>query len=121
VSAAEGGVRRILVVDDHAEVGELIQTYLTECGYAVDRATDAASGRHLLARGRYDAAVLDVLMPGDGGLALAALARQHGAQVLLISGDTAPVAPARSPYRFLSKPFRFSQLETAVASLLGKR
>jgi DNA-binding response OmpR family regulator len=107
---------RILVVDDRAEVCELIHACLTQGGYAVDQATDVADARRLLASARYDAALLDLWMPAEGGLALADLAQRQGARVLLMSGDS---APPHQPYAFLRKPFRLAELEAAVAELLG--
>jgi DNA-binding response OmpR family regulator len=111
-------VRRILVVDDRLEVCELIRTHLTECGYAVDQATDGAEARRLLASACYDGALLDVRMPGEGGLVLAALAQRAGARVLLMSGHPSPPASA-PPFALLLKPFRLAELEAAVAALVG--
>ena len=113
-------MRRILVVDDQSDVCEVIRTFLAERGYVVDHATDSPAARRLLAQERYDAALLDVLMPGEGGLALAELAERQGARVLLMSGhpEAMALASLRSPCELLRKPFRLSELEAAVAALL---
>jgi DNA-binding NtrC family response regulator len=113
-------VRRILVVDDQPDVCEVIVTFLAERGYAVDRAVDSFGARRLLARDSYDGVLLDVLMPGEGGLALADIAERQGARVLLMSGHPEAMAMAllQSPYELLRKPFRLVDLEAAVATLL---
>ena len=82
-------------------------------------ATESPAARRLLAGERYDAALLDVLMPGEGGLALADFAERQGARVLLMSGHPEAMALAliQSPYALLRKPFHLSELEAAVAAL----
>ena len=107
------------MVDDRVEVCDLLQSYLTESGYAVDQATDGAAARRLLASKRYDAALLDVLMPAEGGLSLAELARDRGARVLLMSGHPGPLAAAPRHFAVLSKPFRLAELDAALAAMLG--
>jgi two-component system OmpR family response regulator len=60
----------ILIVDDDAETRSLLQAYLQKQGY---RATTAADGRGLrkaLETGRPDLIVLDLMLPGEDGLAL---------------------------------------------------
>lgn len=112
-------MRRILVVDDRSEICELIETFLTERGYAVDRAVGSLAARQMLAQRRYGAALLDVLMPGEGGVALAEFIAGQGTPVLLMSGQPeALVAEASSgAYAVLSKPFRLTELEAAVDAL----
>lgn len=60
----------ILVVDDDAEIRQLLRDYLTDNGF---RATAVPDGRHMwqaLADGRFDLVVLDLMLPGDDGLVL---------------------------------------------------
>jgi two-component system OmpR family response regulator len=113
-------VRSLLVVDDHREICEVIETHLRERGDAVTIASDGAEARALLACGRYDLAVIDVLMPGEGGLALAALAEERGVPVLLMSGhpERMELPPGLERYPLLRKPFRFADLDAALAALL---
>jgi two-component system OmpR family response regulator len=60
----------IAVVDDHQEIRELVSRYLGEHGYRVSAVESAAACRRLLERSAPDLIVLDVMMPGEDGLAL---------------------------------------------------
>ena len=61
---------RILVVDDDVRLRELLQRYLSEQGYSVRSAADAAAmDRELLAH-HFDALVLDLMLPGEDGLSV---------------------------------------------------
>ncbi len=60
----------LLVVDDHREIREALEEYLTRNGYRVTTAADAAVARQVLVRGEFDLVVLDIMMPGEDGLAL---------------------------------------------------
>jgi two-component system, OmpR family, response regulator len=59
---------RILLVDDDAELLELFRDYLDRDGFAVDCAGDGREGVGAALSGRHDIVVLDVMMPGIGGL-----------------------------------------------------
>jgi two-component system OmpR family response regulator len=77
---------RILVVDDDAGIRSLISSFLEKHGFKADVAEDTAAMRGLLAAGRYDLVVLDVMMPGEDGLsALRDLGKQGGPPVIMLS------------------------------------
>ena len=61
---------KILVVDDDLRLRELLKRYLTEQGYSVSVAADGESMNRVRARERYDLLVLDLMMPGEDGLAI---------------------------------------------------
>ena len=61
--------RRILVVDDDLRLRDLLKRYLSEQGFAVDTVPDAAAMDRQLQRTRYDLLVLDLMLPGEDGLA----------------------------------------------------
>jgi len=54
---------RILVVDDEADIRDLVQEILSEEGYAVDVAANAAEARAAAARQPPDLVLLDIWMP----------------------------------------------------------
>jgi two-component system OmpR family response regulator len=60
----------ILVVDDDAEIRDLVAEYLTEHGYHVAVARDGPAMRAALAARRPDLIVLDLMLPGEDGLSL---------------------------------------------------
>lgn len=60
----------ILVVDDDERLRQLLSRFLTENGFLVTTATDAAHARDILQYLVYDILILDVMMPGEDGMAL---------------------------------------------------
>lgn len=60
----------ILVVDDDARLRELLRQYLEREGLRVETAEDATAARAWLKKASFDLLVLDVMMPGETGLAL---------------------------------------------------
>lgn len=61
---------RILVVDDDPALRELLAAYLGDNGFKVDLAADGVEMRQALERAMPDAIVLDLMLPGEDGLAL---------------------------------------------------
>lgn len=60
----------ILVVDDHRDIREPLAKYLTQNGFRISIAEDAASARQIMAANAIELVVLDVMMPGEDGLSL---------------------------------------------------
>ncbi len=60
----------LLVVDDDERIRGLLQKFLIRSGFLVTTARDAAQARRLLAGLEFDMLVLDVMMPGEDGIAL---------------------------------------------------
>ena len=63
----------VLVVDDDRRIRDLLSRFLTEHGYRVTTASDAAEARAPHRELVFDLYVLDVMMPGENGFDLAAL------------------------------------------------
>lgn len=80
---------RILVVDDEDDVRDVIQLNLDREGYHVTTAPDGKTALEMLGKHRYDAAILDVMMPGMDGLDLCRAIREdkslHNLPVLLLT------------------------------------
>ncbi len=104
----------ILVVDDDADVREVLAETLVGFGYGVVVAASGEEALPVLA-GRNDIQMLitDVRMPGMSGFELAARARRLtvGRKVMITSGYFLPQPIAE---RFLKKPFRMHELASAV-------
>jgi len=98
----------ILVVDDDTRLRELLKSFLSRNGFRVSTASHAAEARQRLAALDFDLIVLDVMMPGETGLAFAAqLRRTDNVPILMLTamGDTKD---------------RIAGLETGVDDYLGK-
>ncbi|MDB4987779.1 MAG: DNA-binding response regulator [Myxococcaceae bacterium] len=61
---------RILIVDDDERLADMLATYLRSRGFEVELRLDATSGLRALEMGRFDIAVLDVMLPDFDGLEL---------------------------------------------------
>ena len=68
----------VLVVDDEAELREMVRDYLARHGFAVSTASGGADMRAILAERPVHVVVLDLKMPGEDGLTLARYLRQSG-------------------------------------------
>jgi two-component system phosphate regulon response regulator OmpR len=85
-------VAHLLVVDDDERIRGLLQKFLIRSGFLVSVARDAGQARRLLAGLEFDLIVLDVMMPGEDGIALTRdLRRRMTTPILLLTarGETA--------------------------------
>jgi two-component system phosphate regulon response regulator OmpR len=74
----------ILVVDDEAEVRDLLKEYLIKQGFAVSAAASAAAAREVLAARVVDLVILDLRMPGEDGLSFARELRGRGGVAIVM-------------------------------------
>ena len=121
----EGDGRHILVVDDDTRIRTLLQRFLTQNGYRVTMAADAAEARLHLRNFTFDLIVLDVMMPGEDGMALtASLRKTNDVPILLLTarGEAADrIAGLESGADdYLAKPFEPRELLLRVAAI-GRR
>ncbi|HDS0949054.1 TPA: response regulator [Stenotrophomonas maltophilia] len=70
---------RILIVDDDPDIGALLAEYLGQHGLQTVVAGDGAGMRGALAAHAFDAVVLDLMLPGEDGLALCQQLREQTA------------------------------------------
>ena len=75
---------KILVIDDDAKLRDLLARYLTQQGMTVETLPDARDLDRKLARNRPDLIVLDVMMPGEDGLAVVRRLRAQGESMPII-------------------------------------
>jgi two-component system OmpR family response regulator len=112
----------ILVADDNPSYAELLRATLEEAGYEVVTAATGLAAVAAMQNHDIGMAVLDVLMPGISGDAVAArlLQMDPGLPVLLMTGADGDFAVA-SGLPVLRKPFAPEELVTAVQRLEGAR
>ena len=61
---------RLLLVEDDPQIAAFVSKGLTQEGFAVDHAPDGLGGLSLASHTAYDAAVIDLMLPGLDGLSL---------------------------------------------------
>jgi two-component system, OmpR family, phosphate regulon response regulator OmpR len=115
----------ILVVDDDTRLRELLRRYLSENGFVVSAAKDAAEARRLLAGLEFDMIVLDVMMPGEDGFALTeSLRRTNPVPILLLTArgevDDRIAGLERGADDYLSKPFEPRELLLRISTILRR-
>ncbi len=77
---------QILVVDDDSELRTQTAAYLADHGYGVLAAADATQMDAILAANAVDLVILDVMLPGEGGLSICQrLARSAGVSIIMLS------------------------------------
>ena len=118
---------RILVVDDEANIRELLDEILSEEGYAVTTAEDAAHAREARRGCNFDLTLLDIWMPDTDGISLLKEWADSGSlgPVVMMSGhgtvDTAVEATRLGALDFIEKPLSLSQLLRTVSKALSGR
>ncbi len=121
-------MKKILIVEDHADIRKLIRMTLELEDYAIIEATHAAEGLALAEAELPDLCLLDVMMPGEmNGLALCRHLKQHPVlgrrPVVLLTarGQAADIEAGREAGAdlYLVKPFGPLQLIEALHALLG--
>ena len=121
--------RRILVVEDEADLRNLVGRVLGRCGCEIETAGDGLEAETVLRSDpeRFDAVILDMVMPRRDGLATFAVLRNlaPGLPVLLCSGYDATHRGAtiltKPRTAFLAKPYSRFDLVDALAGLLEPR
>jgi two-component system phosphate regulon response regulator OmpR len=76
-----GDLPHILVVDDDRRIRVLLQSYLRDHDYLVSVAASAEDAATLMEGLSFDLLIVDVMMPGIGGLALVSSIRAKGQNV----------------------------------------
>jgi two-component system, OmpR family, phosphate regulon response regulator OmpR len=115
----------ILIVDDDERIRGLLQKFLSRNGFWVSAARDAAHTRRLLDGLEFDLIVLDVMMPGEDGLALTRSLRETlDTPILLLtakgeSGDRISGLEAGAD-DYLSKPFEPKELLLRINAILRR-
>ena len=119
--------RNVLIVEDHADIAEMVGAYLEDRDYIVDYAADGVTGLHLSVTNNYDAIVLDVMLPGMDGLEICSKIREEARSdvpiIMLTARDTLDdkvTGLDRGADDYLVKPFAIQELEARLRSLIRR-
>jgi len=124
--ARPSGAMRILIIDDDDETARYVEKALKESGYTVDRAADGRDGLVLATQERYDALIVDRMLPKLDGLALVQALRASGNKtpVLFLSAldkvDDRVRGLKAGGDDYLTKPFAYAELLARVEALLRR-
>src|SRR5438067_1199080 len=119
--------QKILVVDDDLRLRDLLKRYLSEQGFAVDTVPDAGAMDRQQQRVRYDLMVLDLMLPGEDGLAVCRRLRSAGSNLPIImltaKGDDVDriVGLEMGADDYLAKPFNTRELVARIHAVLRRQ
>jgi two-component system OmpR family response regulator len=117
---------RILVVEDDSIIASFVAKGLKEAGFAVDVATNGSDGVQLGLSAVYDAAVVDIMLPGIDGLFLIAQLRANRIKtpVIILSArrsvDDRIKGLRTGSDDYMTKPFSFSELLARIQALIRR-
>jgi two-component system copper resistance phosphate regulon response regulator CusR len=117
---------RLLVIEDQAKLLRSLQRGLQEEGYAVSVAANGNEGYELARNGRPDAVVLDLMLPGQDGLAVLRRLRRDGFGMPILIMTARDAIPDRvagldaGADDYLVKPFAFDELLARLRALLRR-
>ncbi|WP_455381585.1 response regulator [Salinispira pacifica] len=119
---------RILVVDDEPEILRLMNHILDVGSYQVRTASSGAEAIKLAGEWRPDLAIVDVMMPGMGGLATIMELRRSRPELRVIvmtghvpeeAGVLGEIASSFGSSEVLRKPFTIEELRALVSAAVG--
>lgn len=119
-----GELSRVLVVDDEADIRELLDLTLSRMGLACDCAATLGEAQALLERQRYQLCLTDMRLPDGEGLSLVRLVGEKYAELPIAvitaygSTENAVAALKAGAFDYLAKPVALNDLRTLIMSAL---
>jgi two-component system OmpR family response regulator len=116
---------RLLIVEDEKELAETVRRAFVEDGFSVDVAADGKSGLYNAQSWDYDAIILDLMLPGMGGMDVLKKVRAKSTTPVLIltarDGVDEKVQGLNSGADdYLTKPFKLLELIARVRALVRR-
>jgi DNA-binding response OmpR family regulator len=119
-------MKKILLVEDEAQVVSFINKGLVENGYDVSIAMDGKTGLTLFEKSRFDLIILDIMLPEMNGLELCREIRKADNLVPIIfltalgTSENVVLGLDTGADDYLVKPFKFMELTARIKSLLRR-
>lgn len=116
----------VLMVEDDVRTAEFVAKGLRQAGYCVEHAADGLNGLGLASTGRFDVAIIDLMLPKLDGLTLIQELRQRGVRtpVIVLSAKRSVDDRVSGLHAgcddYLVKPFSFSELLARVQALIRR-
>jgi two-component system OmpR family response regulator len=115
----------ILIVDDHREIRDLVSRALIKEGFRVSTAADGRAMQKVLADGRIDLILLDLMLPGEDGLSLCRTLRaESNVPIIMLTAKGEEVDRVigleMGADDYLSKPFGSRELIARIKAVLRR-
>lgn len=117
---------KIIIIEDDISIASFIRKGLKEAGFTVDSASDGDDGYMKLLTGVYDAAIVDIMLPGIDGLTVIEniRAKNINTPIIILSAkrevDDRVIGFRKGGDDYLTKPFSFSELLVRIQSLIRR-
>ena len=117
---------RVLLVEDETRLANAVRRGLEAEGFSVDVAADGKDGFWRASEGRYDAIVLDIMLPGMNGYKVCSALREagHWTPILMLTAKDGELDEAEAldtgADDFLTKPFSFVVLTARLRALMRR-
>ena len=117
----------ILVIDDEEIMREILETLLTREGYEVKLASSGEAGLDLARSRPFDAAIVDIMMPGIGGIATLDELRRIDEDLAVIiitafaSIESAISAMKSGAFDYITKPFKNDEVLVVIRNAMERR
>ncbi|WP_020593880.1 response regulator [Kiloniella laminariae] len=118
-------VKHLLIVDDDAEIRELLTGFLTQRGYRVSVAGSGSEMRRELSRWSVDLIILDIMLPGEDGLTLCRSIRESSTVPIImltaVTGDADRIVGLEvGADDYLEKPFNPRELLARMKAIFRR-
>ncbi len=118
---------RILIAEDDADIGKLIEMHLRDDGYEVTWTTDSNKALELALENNFELIILDLMLPGIGGLEVCKNLRmqQNFTLVLMLTAKSSEIDRVLGlelgADDYMTKPFSLLELKARVKALLRRK
>lgn len=117
---------RVLVVEDDDKISSFVKKGLEQAGYAVDCVASGEDGYAYLRQTPYDAAIVDIMLPGMDGLTMLQRIREEDVEtpIIILSAKRSVEDRIKGIQTgsddYLTKPFSFSELLARLQALMRR-
>ena len=119
-------MKKILIIEDDPDIVDLIEIHLKDLHCLVDKCYDGEKGLEMALSGDYNLIVLDLMLPGIGGLATLEKIQSLDQDIVVVmitafaSIENAVRATKLGAFDFVTKPFDTKIFLQKVEKLIGK-
>ncbi|MCF5773867.1 response regulator [Pseudomonas syringae] len=124
----QAAATNILAIEDHSDIHVTLLEFFELRGHAVEGALDGLSGLHLAASKRFDAIILDIMLPGIDGNQICRSLRQYSKSevaIVMLSArdelDDRLIGFKVGADDYITKPFAMSEVLARVEAVVSRR